>query len=65
MMTYKCPDCGNECQYSLIPVSPHPDSDFICYDCLPDEVKKAYDRFYGHNESHEPQIQRKDRNDAT
>lgn len=43
----KCPCCGKEINYSLIQVTAHPDSEACCYDCLPDDVKKAYDDFFG------------------
>ena|GEM_PF-3676535 len=42
-----CPFCGKEIDYSLIQVTTHPDSEYCCYDCLPDDAKKAYDKFFG------------------
>lgn len=49
-MIEKCPGCKREINYSLIPASAHPDADFVCYDCLPDDMQKAYDKFFGHNQ---------------
>lgn len=46
----KCPLCKAEVDYSLITVSPHPDSEACCYDCLPDDAKEAYDAFFGKDE---------------
>jgi len=40
-----CPGCKKEIEYDLIPVSADPYSDFICYDCLPDGLKEAWDEF--------------------
>ena len=38
-----CPGCEKE--DDLIPVSVDPDCDFVCYDCLSDDLKKAWDEF--------------------
>ena len=41
----KCPICKKEIDHDLIPIGPAPDSQVMCYDCLPDSAKKAYDKF--------------------
>lgn len=40
-----CPGCKKEFACELIPVSADPYSDFVCYDCLPDGLKKSWDDF--------------------
>lgn len=50
-MKSKCPFCKAEVDYSLIPVSRHPDSEACCYDCLPEDAQKAYDAFFGKDEA--------------
>jgi hypothetical protein len=47
MSDWECPFCKTTVDYSLIPVSRHPDSEACCYDCLPDDAQKAYDKFFG------------------
>lgn len=43
----KCPFCGNVFDYEPIQLSPDPHSEAGCYECLPDDSKKAYDEFFG------------------
>lgn len=50
-MKSKCPFCKREVEYSLIPASPHPDSDSCCYDCLSEDSQKAYDKFFGRDDA--------------
>lgn len=40
-----CPYCGNAFTYEPISVDASPDSPVMCYDCLPDDTKRAYDEF--------------------
>lgn len=51
MTSYKCPGCKTMIDYSPISVSPDPDSEAVCYDCLPYDLKVRYDAF--HNRSAE------------
>lgn len=49
-MKERCPCCKKYINYSLIQSSPHPDAEGCCYECLPADMQKAYDEFFGHNE---------------
>ena len=51
MQTEKCPCCKKQIEYGLIQVSRDPQSEGVCYDCLPDDVQKAYDKFFGPSEN--------------
>ena len=42
---FRCPYCGNIFSYEPIQVSASPDSPVMCRDCLPSNVKAAYDKF--------------------
>ena len=42
-----CMECGKKVDYELISVSPHPAAPVVCYECLPPEAQKAYDKFCG------------------
>ncbi len=44
---FKCPFCLKIFDYDPIQVSYNPDSPVSCYECLPEHVKKAYDKFCG------------------
>lgn len=48
LRTERCPGCKKYINYSLIQSSPHPDAEGCCYDCLPADMQKAYDAFFGH-----------------
>lgn len=50
-MKETCPACKKEIDYSLITLSPDPHAEGVCYDCLPDDVKKRYDEFFGKRDS--------------
>jgi len=52
-----CPGCEKEFSCDLIPVSADPYSDFICYDCLPDGLKKAWDEFCLKKETKQSSVQ--------
>lgn len=43
--SFCCPYCSRVFEYEPIQVDARPDSAFCCYDCLPADVKKAYDAF--------------------
>jgi hypothetical protein len=43
----RCPYCREIRDYELISVGPSPDSAACCYECLPDDLKAAYDEFEG------------------
>jgi len=43
--SFRCPYCSKVFTYEPISISGSPDSAVCCYDCLPDDVKAAYDRF--------------------
>lgn len=45
--SFRCPYCGNIHSYEPIQSGPSPDSPVMCYDCLPDDIKEAYDQFFG------------------
>lgn len=40
---FRCPYCSNTFAYEPIQVSAAPDSPVMCYDCLPADLKQAYD----------------------
>jgi len=42
---YRCPYCSCLFSYEPIAVSAAPDSPVMCYECLPTDVKQAYDEF--------------------
>ncbi len=44
---FVCPGCKKICDGEPIEVSPSPYSPVCCYDCLPDDSKAAYDKFFG------------------
>lgn len=41
--SFRCPYCSNVFSYEPIQVSGSPDSPVCCYDCLPEDIKAAYD----------------------
>jgi len=41
----KCESCGKEFDYEPITPSADPYAPGLCYECLPDNVKEAYDEF--------------------
>ena len=43
--SFRCPYCSNVHSYEPIQSGPNPDSPAMCYDCLPEDLKKAYDDF--------------------
>lgn len=43
---YRCPYCQQIFSYEPIQMTSAPDSPACCYDCLPPNVKKAYDEFF-------------------
>lgn len=45
--SFRCPYCNNVHSYEPIQSGPSPDSATMCYDCLPDDLKKAYDQVFG------------------
>ena len=42
---FRCAWCNRVFDYEPIQVSAAPDSPAMCYECLPDDAKKAYDDF--------------------
>lgn len=44
---YRCPYCSRLFAYEPIALDSHPASPVMCYHCLPDEVKRRYDKFNG------------------
>lgn len=43
--SFRCPYCREIRNYNPIQVGPSPDSAVCCYECLPDDLKTAYDQF--------------------
>ena len=43
--SFRCPYCLNIFSYEPIQCGGSPDSPFTCYDCLPNDLKEAYDNF--------------------
>ena len=43
--SFRCPYCKEVRNYEPIQVSPSPYSAACCYECLPDDLKAAYDEF--------------------
>jgi len=42
---HRCPYCSKDFSYEPIALSSRPDSPVVCYECLPDDLKKSYDDF--------------------
>lgn len=42
---FRCPYCRALFDYDPIAISDAPDTAVMCYNCLPDDLKKAYDSF--------------------
>ncbi len=42
---YRCPYCSRLFSYEPISVSGALDAPVMCYECLPDDIKQAYDKF--------------------
>lgn len=45
--SFRCPECKQIKEGEPIEISSHPASPVCCYDCLPDDKKKAYDSVFG------------------
>ena len=45
--SFRCPYCSQVFDYEPIHVDARPDSAAMCYDCLPDDLKKVYDAVFG------------------
>lgn len=43
--SFRCPYCKNIFDYEPIQATSSPDSPAMCYDCLPEDTKRAYDEF--------------------
>ncbi|MGI9306304.1 MAG: hypothetical protein ACR2P5_03265 [Gammaproteobacteria bacterium] len=43
--SFRCPYCGNVSKGELISLSADPSAPVMCYDCLPDDTKAAFDKF--------------------
>ena len=44
---FRCPYCKKVCKGEPIQANERPDSPFMCYDCLPDDMKRKYDAVFG------------------
>ena len=44
---YQCDGCGKEFDYEPITPSFDPYAPGFCYECLDEDTKKAYDKFFG------------------
>ena len=45
--SFRCPYCSRVFAYEPIAVDGRPDAPVMCYDCLPVDVQKAYNRVFG------------------
>lgn len=45
--SYRCPYCQQIFNYEPIQMTSAPDSPAMCYGCLPPDLKRAYDEFFG------------------
>lgn len=43
--SFRCPYCSQVYEGEPISLNGNPDSPVMCYNCLPDDVKAAYDKF--------------------
>jgi hypothetical protein len=46
--SFRCPDCQKVSMGEPIAIDGQPDAPVVCYDCLPDALKRAYDEFERH-----------------
>jgi len=43
--SFICPTCKQTFEYEPIALNARPDSPISCFDCLPEDIKKAYRKF--------------------
>ena len=44
---YRCPYCSRTFAYEPIAVDARPDSPVMCFECLPEDTKRAYTAVFG------------------